>query len=621
MRVFRHFLFILACLGAAGSATAGVNVRVQGPSILVNEVEVVRLRAYVGRQSPEQRAAALGPVLEVALASGKAVASPVAKEAAISVAGRQWISVTTLEAKAARQTPISLAKSWAAAINSAAALPAVQLSVRNVKAPVGGSRSVALVGSQVQFATVASSDEKVLRVTRKGSTLAIYGVSQGKGEVTVSAGGVATTLEVFVQPLAAYFPQNIVALVTGEPASTDTVQGALVAALNGDLRAVEGAQLSFKPPKVGSISHGESKTYTIRVKANGPMAYASEGLVNVTVRNTALGYRSEAELWYSNNPESVKKPQRLFVAGLDVNQPVRLLYHHMNVSSSAMIMTVEAINNTATPAKVLIIPGDAEPDRNPVTAGFEAADRFMRSWTKYSAEIVEIPPYTILPISLRRIVRNETASGLCYLRLLEGGPEQLVVRVEGRYPSVVEKKWRDAMASATPWRIAGFKKIGDLTSIPQPDTVHIYPHPFREEEVTYSVGGPYGFVRIGQRPIARQDNQGALDGNFGVTYTINANLENNTGAAADVEMVFESSAGYSAALFMIDGSLRRTPQLNPKQEAQISRFRLQPHSSRTIRITTLPLSGSAYPCTVTFRPVQPSERVTSTGNLRIKKSQ
>lgn len=618
MRVCRHFLFVWLLLAVAASASAAATVRSQGNSIFVNEVEVVKLRAYVARRSPAERASALAGTLQTCLQLGSAQPRKLGKQAQIVVGGKVWLTIDDLEAKAAKLTPLSLASSWAKSINGASGLPAVQLTSRNVKAPVGGSRAIPLIGSQAQTAVVTAGDDKIVKVTRTGAVLTVFGVSAGKSKVTVTAGGVSTDLEVLVQPLAAYFPQNVVALVTGEPASTDTVAGALAAAVNGDLRTVEGAELSFAPPRVASIGHGESQTYTVRVKATGPLAFDSSGIVNVTVRNTSLGYRSEAELWYSNNPESVKKPMRLFVAGLKSNQPVRLLYHHMNASTSAMVMTVEAINNTSEPAKVLIIPGDADPDKNPVSAGFVAADRFIRSWTKYSGEIVTIPPYTIMPISLRRITRNETASGLCYLRLLEGGPDELVVRVEGRYPSVVEKKWRAAMASDTPWRIAGFKKIGDLASIPQPDTVHIYPHPFKEEDVTYSVGGPFGFVRIGQRPIARQDHQGALDGNFGVTYTINANLENNTESAADVEMVYESSAGYSAALFLIDGALKTTPQLSPKQEIRIGKFHLAPHTTRDVRIMTLPLSGSAYPVTLTFRPLQATQKEISAGEIRSK---
>ncbi|HWA81884.1 MAG TPA: hypothetical protein VG820_00510 [Fimbriimonadaceae bacterium] len=612
MSVFRHFLLIAGLLAAATCASAA-SVRANGSSIYVNEVEVVKIRASAAGRSPAERAAYLAPLLAADLAKGGVRIAAAGKECRIVVGGKPWMLVTRDEAKAAGTTPKALAGAWSAAIASAAALPPLKLSVRQVKAPVGGSRSVSLVGSQVQNSTVRSSDEKIFKVVRTGATVAIEGVSPGSGQAQIAAGANATTLDVTVQPVAAYFPQSLTAYVTGTPATRDMVAGALVASVNSDLKTVDGAQAGFAPPSVTEIGTGESRCYAVRVKVSGPMAFPSEGVVNVTVKNSPIGYREETELWYSNNPEPVKKPMRLFVGGLKAGQPVRMLYHHINRTGSTLIMNVEAINNTNTPARMLIIPGDAEPAQNPVVAGFEAADRFVRSWSKYSGEIVDIPPYSILPISLRRMRRNDTVSGLCYLRLLEGGPQELIVRAEARSPSVVDHKWKAAMASATPWRIAGTKPIGDLASVPMPDSVHIYPNPFKEEDVDYTVGGPFGFVRIGQTPIARQDNQGALDGNFGVLYTITANIQNKTANPADVEVVYEASAGYGGAVFLIDGSVRKTPMLQPKEETRLSRFRLEPYSSKSLKILTVPLSGSAYPCTITIRPVQPPERNNHSG--------
>jgi hypothetical protein len=608
MRVFRHLLVFLC--SAVVSAALATTVRSSGSSIYVNEVEVVKLRTFSAGRSPSDRASLLAPLLESGLNQGNARVSSVGKVTRILVADKPWLQITAEEAKAANTSQTSLATNWCNAIQSAASLPPVKLSIRQIKAPAGGMRLVPIIGSLVQSAVAQSSNEKIVKVTRNGATLSIQGISAGTAQIKVSAGAVQANLDVTVQPLAAYFPQTLNADVTGTPASRDTVAGALVATVNGQLGAVDGVQVSFTPPPVVEIATGESRSYQIRVKASGPESFPSEGMVTVTVRNTSLGYRSEAELWYSNNPESVKKPMRLFVAGLKSNEPVRMLYHHMNVYTQPMIMTVEAINNTNTPAKVLIMPGDAVSEQNPVDAGFKAADQFVTAWRKYSGEIVEIPAYSIMPISLRRVKRNETVSGLCYLRLLDGGPEQLVVRCEARLPSLVESKWKLAMTSPTPWRIAGLKKIGDLASVPMPDTLHIYPHPFKDEDVIYTVGGPYGFVRIGQTPIARQDNKGALDGNFGVVYTIKANLENNTANPADVELVYESSAGYGGALFVIDGDFRKTPFMTPKQEKQLIRYRMQPYTTKSLKIMTVPLSGSAYPCTLTIRPVQAAEKNT-----------
>lgn len=613
MRVFRHLLVCIACFVVATLCNA-TNVRANGASIYVNEVEVVKLRSSAAGRSPAERAVFLASLLQDYLAQGGVRASATGKNWQILIGNKPWVMITSDEATSAGSTPENLATTWVAAIQTAVALPPVKLQISQIKAPAGGVRSVAMIGSQVQAATVRSSDEKVMRVTRNGATLSILGVAPGTAHAEIKAGTMAAKLEVTVQPMASYFPQTVVASVTGAPASRDMVAGALAAVVNSDLRMVEGSIVTFAPPVVTEIGTGESRSFRVHVKVEGPQCFPADGFVDVTVKNSLIGYRGETELWYSNNPEPVKKAMRLFVGGLKVGEPVRMLYHHINRSGEPLIMNVEAINNTATAARVLIIPGDAEPAQNPVAAGFEAADRFVRSWSKYSGEIVDIPPYSIMPISLRRMKRNDTISGLCYLRLLEGGPQQLVVRAQANLPSLMDRRWKMAMSSATPWRIAGCKLIGDIAAIPMPDSVHIYPHPFKDEDVSYTVGGRYGFVRIGQTPIARQDNQGSLDGNFGVMYTISANIANNTSAAADIEVVYEASAGYGGALFLIDGDVRRTPMLQPKEETRLSRFRLEPNTSRVLKIQTVPLSGSAYPCTLTIRPVQISARNNNAGN-------
>ena len=228
---------------------------------------------------------------------------------------------------------------------------------------------------------------------------------------------------------------------------------------------------------------------------------------------------------------------------------------------------------------------------------------FVRNWIHYSGDVVTIPPRSTLPVSIRRLAPQETASGLCTLRLLEG-PEEVLVRADARHPFTVDAAWAAALSSATPWRHTGAVALATADRAPAPATSQAYPYPYRNEEVSYQVGGPFRFVRIGQRPIANSDGNLALQGNFGVFYNVKATLENPSPAPADVEMVFEASAGYSGALFVLNGEVRRTPLLQPKTESQIFRVRMEPGASRVVTFMTVPLSGSSYPSTVTIRPYE-----------------
>jgi hypothetical protein len=71
-----------------------------------------------------------------------------------------------------------------------------------------------------------------------------------------------------------------------------------------------------------------------------------------------------------------------------------------------------------------------------------------------------------------------------------------------------------------------------------------------------------------------------------------------------VDVVFEASAGYSGALFIVNGDYRVTPLLQPKDEAVIGKFHLAPGALQKFVITTMPVSGGSYPVTITIRPAQ-----------------
>ncbi len=603
MKVFRQ-IPLLICFVSFVSSAFGITVKANGPSLVVNEVEVLKLRTSSGSFSPSERATILAGKLEKFLAYGGVTYKRKDKDVVLLIGGKPWLFITPQEAKAAGMAQMPLALAWAKALSEAAALPAVKITEDQMRSPVGGTRSITVVGSNVSASVVQVVDPAIAKATLVGNVLNVQGVSAGKTKIKLLSGSAADSVEVLVLPLAATFPQTVTATVVGIPATRATVAGSIASAINRDLRTTDGATLKFTAPNGASLPTGDSRNYQVRVKAEGPGAFPSEGVVTVNVKSLALSYRSESELWYCNHPEQVKHPGRLFAAALKAGEPARMLYHHINKSGTSLITNVEAINASNQPARILIIPGDADPNTNPVKAGLVAADRFVQSWASYSGEVVEIPPYSIMPISIRRLAPQETTSGLCYLRLLEDGPDQLIVRTTATLPGIVEQKWKTAMLTGAPWRYAGCKPIGDVASIPEPDTEHIYPDPFKVEDVNYSVGGPFGFVRIGQRPIPRQDNQGSLDGNFGVLYTITANLENPTSSPAEVEIVYEASAGYGGALFVIDGQIHKTALLQPKQESLVSRLRLEPGASKTFKMVTVPLSGSSYPCTITIRPVQ-----------------
>jgi hypothetical protein len=595
--------FVSVCLflavHAVGFATA---VRAEGDKVYVNEMVVLSLHAGNAAHIANRAHAIAESLARFADSDLQVVESD--SGVRIAADDKTVVTVDEDEARAQNQTPDSLAGTWLTNIKTALRLPAIQFAKPSARVPVGGKAQVQTLGSEVDASVLENSNPTVVAAFHKHDTLYIRGVSLGTSTVTLRSKDAEVRLEVEVQPYAAIFPQTLQVMVTGDPASAETVSGAVEGALRTKLPCKPGTQLSFNLPETGGVPMEGSATFTTTVQASSENAFPAEGKVTVVVRNVPLGRRDEADLWYSNNPEDVKISGLLYAAKLATDDPARLLYHHMNASDYPLAFEARVLNPSDKPAEIQIIPGDSPPNLNPVLAGFNAGDQFLRNWVSYSGEIVTIPPRSQLPISVRHANPKQTISGLTYLRLLPGGPDSLVVRMDAIETGVVAED-AEGFKSSMPWHVLGCQKLNQEDA-QVPLSTEVYPKPFQVQDLTYKVGGKFGFAEIGLKPIASENSHNKLDGNFGVLYTIHLNLTNPTAIGADVAVVFQSNAGYTGGLFILDGKLIRTHLLQPKEQAEIDRVHLEPGESKPVTILTCPLSGGSYPVTIAVMPQDPT---------------
>jgi hypothetical protein len=600
-------LTLVACLfGLAALALPASNIRADGATVIVNERQVLTFRTSVDNHTPAQRAERLANNLRRLPALEPIALKKVGTTHWITIGGQNLIPISPAEASAQKGTTANIATLWAGRLREAASLPPLRVSENTTRLAEGATRDVNLVGSRAFDAQVRSEHPDVATVTRTRTGLQIRGVGRGVTTLRVGSMGFEETILVEVRPFAASFPQTVAATISGHPASESMVRGAIEGALRTQFQSENGARLNFQVGNPGTMGSGQTRTFPVQVRAEAPGAIERAGTVNVVIRNTGAKLPRETELWYCNEPENVTRPGNLFAAKLREGRPARMLYHHINESPHPLFLRIQIVNDSDEAAQVKIVPGDSDPDKNPVRAGLLAADQFVRDYIAGSAEVVTIPPRSSMPISIRRMSPKETISGLCTLVLMDG-PKELLVRTDAWPPFNLDERGAAALLSAAPWRILGCRPINALDQAPYELSSHIYPDPFMKMDVDYQVGGRFGFIRIGQQPISRKDNIKRLDGNFGVVYNIDAVISNPTPIATDVEVVFEASAGYSGALFVLNGSYLRTPLLQPKTESRIARIRLEPGASRTLTMLTIPLSGSSYPSTVIIRPVQAAE--------------
>lgn len=607
--------FAGALLGALAALAFGASVRASGTTLIVNESRVLEVKTANAGTPPQRRVEQMANNMRAAAGEGFVSIKSQRRESQLMIGNRLIARVTEAEARAHGVSVATLARGWAERINAALRLPPLQLDAAKLQLPPDGQRMAKLLGSEAHAAELRSSDPAVATVTRTEGGILVRAAGVGVAEVVVSAGEREIKLPVEVLPWAVDLRQSFEATVTGSPAQQDAVRSAVLGAVRTRLVTQPGARVDILGTDAASLASGSMGAFSARVRVFAPGAFTREGKVPVTVRNLPVGLGREAELWYCNDPENVQRPGNLFAAPLARSQPARLLYHHINKTRAELTILVWVRNPSDQPARLAIIPGDGDPHTDPVRVGIDAAQHYLKAWLTASGHVIELPARSAAPIALRRLAPEKTMSGLCTLKLLDDGPERLIVSTDAMPASRAPAAWMGGAGSLTPWAYSPPRALDAGELIEPVLTDHVYPTPFRSIDAAFDVGGRHTFIRIGQAPIPNLTSQRELYGNFGVVYQVRATLRNTTHRPANVEVAFEASAGYSGALFVVDGKLDEPKLLQSKQEFLVRTIRLGPGEERKISLMTVPLSGSSYPATLTLREPDPMA-VASRGGRR-----
>lgn len=571
--------------------------------LYVNYVKVLSLTNAEKGGSPQKALQHAAAVLMKYAKSGYVAAETKKGESVLSVGDKVVLRISKAEAESQMSDLDALGQLWAKNINEALNLPPVVFGAAEVKGPVGGSETVTAVGAGSLHGKYTVSDKNVAKVVVSEGQVLVSMVGPGTAVVGVTSGGFSTSFKVTSMPLAASFPQTVSAEVTGQPATSEVIGWAVDTAVRTRGRYVRGATVTVETATLSPLGTGGVESVAVPVTVRAPGYWPTSGTVTVTVRNRGVAKRNEQFLWYSNNPENLVDTGNLYFGQLEAETPVRLLSHHFDKTSRPMVVQYFLINNSDLPAAVTVMMGDSTPDKDPAKAGYRAGLEFFRQWLNDAAEVVQIPPRSVVPLSCRRLAPLETTSTLGTLCLLSGGPNSVTVSGEARWSADLPSVWASSLQRDRPWQYTPAVPLSafDLQTSGSPKEV--YTRPRRKVDFEYQVGGRFAFVRIGGDPIASVTGEPGLDGNFGVHYELDGLLTNPTDAPQKVEIVFEASAGYSGAFFVIDGQFRDARMLQSKQTVQLKEVTLNPGDKIPVTIQTMPLSGANYPATLMVRPV------------------
>lgn len=592
-------MVLFAVISAVGYA---MTVRSEGATVFINEFPVFELKTGQDGLTNVQRATNIAKTLSEKGLNAPLKTTTTARGTWIESGDVPVVKITAAEAKAQGVSVSELAATWKSRVIQAVNLPELQIPVGFLSVAEGETKFQRVFGSEAQDAEVSSDNPEIVTTEKVIGGFKFTAVSGGETTITVKSENSNLTLKIKVLPSAARINQKIEVTVYGNPASVESVRSAVISAVRNELQMAKGATLEIIGMEVAPVGSGVTLQVPVKVRVRAPGTSTFEGQVDVWVKNPRAQRLEEKELWYSNYPESVRIFGPIFGANLEEGKPVRLLFHHINTSPDPMVLQVVAYNPSPVAASVMVVKSSAKPDEDPVRAGLSAGEQFIKAIMYSPGDVITIPPRTKVLLSALRLAPNQVGSGLAYLSLLPNGPSQLLVRTETVRPINQEPTWNEANDAVKPWLVAApttvFRSPTD-----HPISEHIYVKPYRDLEAAYDVGGKYAFIRIGQSPIPSVDNRTTLEGNFGVMYTVMAKIRNLTNMASQVEIAYEASAGYSGALFVIDGELQTKPVLQSKEELQVKVLRLAPGESRQIKIQTMPLSGSSYPATLVVRPL------------------
>lgn len=595
------FLAGLMGLGLVGGQTVPDARAVDG-SLFVNHVKVLTVRAANGGASPAQIAAKAAERIAGAKGTERAVAEIRNGASVIFVGGKPVLTVTRAEASAQLSDMKALGEAWAAGMNRAFDVAPLSLTTTTVSVPLGGTRGVAGSGAALGRAKYTVSDPNVASVSVGTGELVVKGIGRGTAVVEGVFGESRVRLEVAVLPLAANLPQTLTAQVMGQPATPEVVASAVATAAATRLGMGDGGRVLVGDFTAPELAAGTTGRVSVPVSVAAPGHFPVSGRVTVQVANIGSGRVFEDLLWYSNNPENLVGVGNLYWGELTRGVPVRMLAHHYNKTSMPMAVQYVVVNRSGAPASLAVTMGDAEPDKDPTKAGYRAGNEFFRNWLGHSAEVVQMPPGSVVPLILRRLAPTETMSALATLRLLEGECDSLTVIALNRWSAQLPNYWVPSLQRARPWQYVVPMPVEAFDQPLDGQPKEVYVRPLRQLNFEYEHGGRFAFIRIGQEAIESPDGAQKLLGNFGVHYLIEGTIKNPSDRRQKVEVVFEASAGYSGAIFTVNGQYKDARLLQTKQLFPLLEATLEPGEVRPVRIQTVPLSGAHYPATITVRP-------------------
>ncbi|MHB1000198.1 MAG: hypothetical protein ACYC27_13220 [Armatimonadota bacterium] len=568
--------------------------------LIVNGRKAIDFMVNNGSLSPAQRAKIAADRLTAQVAKGLDLDYISFKQSIdttkVLIDDEVLVIASKADAKAHKVSSVELASAWIRGLRDALSVPPLSASPTSMLIPLGETRTLSIQSLETSPVEAEIADPAIISAdpNPKPGSLVISGKAIGNTTVTLKCGEHMVPIQISVKKYAAYASTQVMkGTVTGWNAPASLVARAARDAARRSITLEPGAEMrniSIVNP-IKDLEPGKSVQTPVRIEITGGDYIPAQLSVPVIINNQVLPAKQASWIMYSNEPEQIKKYQTLFTGKMDALQDgMRLLYHHQNMMGQEVGFVIEVLNPSASPASIHIIEGISNPMIDTVIVGYKAGMEFMENHRSQVGRVIELPAGSRWAVVSQPLAAINTASGIMEFRQLSGEP--LFIRVTAKPEQLRASDDPPGITLPASGLTASMLEISD----------HVYPQPMKTLDATFTAGKPWVFLRIGKNAIKHATQEKLLYGNYGVTYQINAKLENPTPQAINVELVYEATAGPVSGIFFIDGKLEFIKLLNPPKEKTITKVTIPAGVTKTLNIRTMPLSGSAYPATLIIRP-------------------
>ena len=369
--------------------------------------------------------------------------------------------------------------------------------------------------------------------------------------------------------------------VTGGPAPVDTLRLAITTAarLAWGMQSSALIALADTQPALVPLDASSAETVLAGLIVGVPGFPPANRLMRVALTNAIIPWSDADTLLVSNSPETIPFGKVLYLGALSASETVRLLFHHQNGSKTEhMFLTVSLSNPTRAPEAVWVQGAAGAPSQDEMAPGHDAAHSFLDQYAHHAGFLVHLPANTTVPLFVDDLPPFGVASGIAQLSLLDG--DRLNVEVSARLTGEVDPP--------------------TMSYEPDFDRVHqrgAFPRPHIQRSLTYTVGGPPAMMTLADDADLLHAGQGGepLEGNYGVIYDFHIDAANPTASPATLDLVMHAPGGQARGTFVIGDRVVESPLIHPNAPQVVATLVLRPQATRTIRILTMPESGSNYP--------------------------